>query len=94
MLGGYIKLNLSTKELTNALVELSGKCVQVDITHLLYGPQKIRCNLNLINSKSELGFEIEEHKVYIKKDKIVKCGINKNKYYFEDDVMTITITKI
>lgn len=87
-------MNLNTKELINALVALNGECVQITITHLLYGPQKIRCNLNLINNKNELGFEIEEHKVYIKKDKIVECGINRNKYYFADDVMTITMTKL
>lgn len=86
-------MNLSTKELINALVELEGECVHINIIHLLYGSQKIRYNLNLINKEDKLGFETEEQDIYIKKDKIIKCGKKGNKYYFADDVMTIEVIK-
>ena len=94
MLGGYVKLNLSTKELINALVETNGECVQINIIHLLYGPQKVRCNLDLINKENRLGFKTREQSIYIEKNKIVECGKKGNKYYFADDIMTIEVTKI
>lgn len=86
-------MNLSTKELIDKLVKLNGECVQINTTHLLYGTQKIRCNLNLINNENELGFKTEEQEIYIIKNEIVECGIKGNKYYFADDVMVISITK-
>lgn len=57
-------------EFVNGLEKINGRRVCISTTHLLYGNQKIKCELCLINDDERLGFKINGQDIYMNKNEI------------------------
>ena len=73
------------------LKKINGKCVQINITHKLYGDQKIEYDLCVLNDKCRLGFLINEQEIYLNKGGIIDYGVIKGMYFWADKLMRIEI---
>ena len=77
--------------LEKTLRENNGTDVCIDISHKLYGPQKIKCELNYICNDERIGFRVKNgQEIFIYKSDIVDYNI-KDGIYFADNIMEINI---
>lgn len=81
------------KELIKELKKICGADVWIYTSHALYGDQNLKCAFQLLNDEERLGFLVNEHEVYIEKNKIENIGIKEDLFYFSDDLMCIKIRK-
>ena len=82
------------KELIKELKKICGESVWIYVSHTLYGDQNLKCAFQLLNDEERLGFLINEHEVYIEKNKIKNVGIKEDLFYFSDELMCIKIRKM
>lgn len=73
------------------LNKINGKCVVINITHKLYGKQKIKYDLCILNDEGRLGFHINEQEIYLNKADILGYGIKSGMYFWVDKLMRIEI---
>lgn len=76
--------------LEKSLRENNGADVMVYISHILYGNQKLKCNLDYIFDNEHIGLCVGKQRLYINQQDIVDYGINDG-IYFADDIMEIRI---
>jgi hypothetical protein len=82
------------RELIKVLNGIEDKNVYISIGHKLYGDQNVKCAFHIINNEKHLGFSINGQEIYIEKDKVSNIEINKNWYYFSDEIMCLKIRKL
>lgn len=82
------------KELIKELKKICGENVWIHVGHTLYGDQNLKCAFQLLNDEERLGFLVNEHEVYIEKNKIEIIGIKEDLFYFADDLMCVKIRKM
>lgn len=73
------------------LKKINGKRVQINITHKLYGDQKIEYDLCVFNDEGRLGFLINEQEIYLNKRDIIDYGMIKGMYFWADKLMKVEI---
>lgn len=73
------------------LKQINGKRVKIEITHKLYGNQKIEYDLCILNDEGRLGFHINNQEIYLNKTDILNYGINKGMYFWADKIMALKI---
>ena len=83
-----------TRDFIEKLKKFEGSNVYIEIKNKLYGNQKVKCALRLIDDEERLGFIVQNGLIYIYKDNIGNFGIIDNIYYFADDIMCVSINKI
>lgn len=76
------------------LKQINGKRVKIEITHKLYGNQKIEYDLCILNDEGRLGFHINNQEIYLNKTDILNYGINKGMYFWADKIMSLKIQTI
>lgn len=82
---------MEIKGLKEELKKNMGASVNIDISHKLYGNQKVRCNLDYIFDKERIGFRLnKEQEVFIYLKDLVGYGVEDG-IYFADSVMKISI---
>ena len=79
------------KDFIRELKKIEGEIVNINIIDKLYGNQKLKCALRVIDDEGRLGFLICDKPIYIYKDRICNYGIKNGIFYFADDVMTLHI---
>ena len=86
--GTKVKKGINILEKT--LRENNGTDVCIDISHKLYGPQKIKCKLDYIFDDERIGFRVNGQEIFIYKSDIIDYGV-KDGIYFADKMMEIKI---
>lgn len=78
-------------EFANKLEKINGRRVRINTTHLLYGNQKIKCELDLINDDERLGFKVNGQDIYMNKHEITYTELNStgDEFYFGNNLRTI-----
>ena len=77
--------------LEKILKENKGLDAIISISHKLYGPQKIKCELDYIFDNERIGFRVKNgQEIFIYKSDIIYYGI-KDGIYFADNIMEIDI---
>lgn len=78
-------------EFINELEIINGRRVRINTTHLLYGNQKIKCELCLINDDERLGFKINGQDIYMNKNEITYTEFNSagDEFCFGNNLRTI-----
>lgn len=92
ILGGHQKVKLNN--MIQLLENINGRNVWIYVTNKLYGDQKIKCALRLINDKERLGFSIKGQEIYINKKEICDFKVQEKKYYFANEIMSIEIRQL
>ena len=78
------------KKLKEALKKYNGRDVRIDISHQLYGDQKIKTRLDYVCSDELVGFRIQKQVIGINREKITKADIQDG-ITFASDIMKIDI---
>ena len=74
-----------------ALKEINGKVATISTSHILYGGQVIRCQLDYIYDENRVGFRVKNgQEIFVYKKEIRDFGI-KDGIYFADGLMKISI---
>ena len=77
--------------LEKTLRENKGVDACISISHKLYGPQKIKCELDYIFDNERIGFRVKNgQEIFIYKSDIVDYNIEDG-IYFADNIMEINI---
>ena len=77
--------------LEKTLRENNGTDVYIDISHKLYGPQKIKCKLDYIFDNERIGFRVKNgQEIFIYTSDIIDYNIEDG-IYFADNIMEINI---
>lgn len=84
-------MNYGIEQFIAELKQINGKRVQIEITHKLYGDQKIEYDLCILNDGGRLGFQINDQDIYLNKTDILDYGINKGMYFWADKLMALKI---
>lgn len=80
---------MGIRDLVKTIENLNGKNVTIQITHKLYGDQKIKCDLCIIDDMSRLGFCVGDQEIYIEKKAISEFGIKNGICFWADKIMKI-----
>ena len=84
-------MNFGIENFIEDLNKINGKYVVINITHKLYGKQKIEYDLCILNDEGRLGFHINEQEIYLNKNDILDYGIKSGMYFWVDKLMRIEI---
>lgn len=84
-------MNLGIENFVEELNQINGRRVKIEITHKLYGNQKIKYDLCILNDEGRLGFHINDQEIYLNKTDIVNYGVNKGMYFWSDKIMSLKI---
>ena len=84
-------IDLGIENFIKELKKINGKKVKIDIVHKLYGSQKIKYDLCVLENEGRLGFHINEQEIYLDKRDILDYGIIKGMYFWADKLMRIEI---
>ena len=80
--------------LEKALKNSNGMDAIISISHKLYGPQKIKCELDYIFDEERIGFRTKVgQEIFIYRVDLIDYGI-KDGIYFADNIMEINIKVI
>ena len=82
---------MGIRDFTKTIEKFKGKNVTIQITHKLYGDQKIKCDLCIIDDMSRLGFCIGSQEIYIEKKHICDFGFIDGICFWADKIMKIEI---
>lgn len=81
------------KEFIRELKKIEGTNISININDKLYGDQKLKCALCLIDDEERFGLSVQGRPIYIYKNRIVNYGVKNDIYFVCDNVMCIEITK-
>ena len=77
-----------TRDFIEKFMALENKNASIQITHMLYGSQKLnRCALHPFVDEGCIGLIIEDEKRYIAMDELCEVRIDENKCSLKSDVM-------
>lgn len=86
---------MNIEEFTRKFNELTGKCADVQIKHVLYGNQKIkRCVLHPFIDGERIGLNINGEDIYIMNKELRETGVGANNYVIKSEVMELYISVI
>ena len=87
-------MSIGIRDFIKEIKNIEGRRVNVSIAHKLYGNQTIRCNIQILDDESRLGFHINNQDIYINKTELCDFGITKGTYYFASKLMRIELKTI
>lgn len=79
------------EDFVKELKKINGNAVEINIKHKLYGDQKIKYGLCVLEDEGRIGFSINDQDIYLNKRDILNYGIEKGMYFWADKLMTIEI---
>lgn len=87
-------MSIGIRDFIQEMKNINGCKTSIEINHKLYGKQKIKYNIQILDDESRLGFHINDQDIYIEKIKICDFGIVEGVYYFASKLMRIELKTI
>ena len=79
------------QEFVSKLCKLNGHKVTIITSHKLFGNEKYKCELCLVNDEKRMGFRILSHEIYLLKSEVKSFEYLLRTYRFRDALMEINI---
>lgn len=79
------------KKNVNELHNLNGKSGEITIQHELYGNQRIKAKIHIINDGERVGVRIKNHEIFLWKNEIKDIQVMERFALIKGELMQITI---